>query len=268
MQPGPGWLCNRINSQGVIDPHVELLSYDFVLQDTHHDFGSSEPWAGQLGDFDCRLEKGRLQATPQQHYVDVEPAREDLEPYLHAWELDSELEHGLRFRFRFSSAKVVDRDPTPGSASVAAQGVATLTLVGGGKVQIGHSRYPAPPVQPVARSPLVDELMGWIWEMRTGHRLLVIAYLVLTRLEFEYGGRGEAASALNVTRSVLETLGRLGVKNDPTERRKVKGPISPLSPAEKEWIRAVLLRLVHQAAEVAAGAQPPAVTMADLPSLS
>jgi hypothetical protein len=53
--------------------------------------------------------------------------------------------------------------------------------------------------------------------------MLVIAYLILTRLEFKYGDRRSAASALNVEPLVLSTLGRLSVKNDPAERRKVKG---------------------------------------------
>lgn len=90
---------------------------------------------------------------------------------------------------------------------------------------------------------------------------------MLTRLEFEYGGREAAAAPLNVQPQILRTLGRLSVKNDPVERRKVEGAPVPLTESEKEWIRAVLPKLVIQAARADSGDQPSKLTMADLPSL-
>jgi hypothetical protein len=134
-------------------------------------------------------------------------------------------------------------------------------------VTVGHSTYPAPATRPLAVSSLVNELLGWIRDLRAGHRMLVIANLILTRLEFEYGDRRQAAAALDVEFAVLGTVGRLSAKNDPVERRKVEGAADPLTEAERQWIRAVLPKLVLQAATVEAGAQPPRLTMAGLPPL-
>jgi hypothetical protein len=251
----------------VNDPHVEVLNYEFISLNESHDFTAAEPWSGRLGDFDCRLETGHLEATPNKHFVSEAAARQELEPHLRAWELQAELQDDLRVCFRFSSARVVDRRLTAGSVTVAVATVEAAGAVEAARVTVGHSTYPAPAAGPLAASPLVNELLGWIRDLRAGHRMLVIAYLILTRLEFEYGGRRWAASALHVEPSVLSMLGRLSVKNDPVERRKVKGTADPLTETEKQWIRAVLPRLIFQAAAAAANAQPPRLTMTDLPAL-
>jgi hypothetical protein len=174
---------------------------------------------------------------------------------------------GLRIAFRFSGAKVVDRHLTPGSVCVAAQVAEAVGSVDSVTVRVGHSVYPAPPPRPLILSPLVQELRSLLQDLRAGHRLLVIANLILMGLEFEYGGKKKVESAINVSLHVLSTLGRLAARNDPAERRKVEGPIAPLTDAEKQWIKAVLPRLVLQAAGATAGALPSKLTMADLPPL-
>jgi hypothetical protein len=251
----------------VNDPHVDVLNYQFISIEENNDFTAATPWSGRLGDFECRLEAWSLEAIPNKHFASEASARQELEPHLRAWELWAELQDELRLSFRFSSARVVDRQPGAGSVTVAVAAAEAAGAVETATVIKGHSSYPAPSAGPLATSPLVSELLGWVRDLRAGHRMLVIAYLILTRLEFEYGDRRSAASALNVEPLVLSTLGRLSVKNDPAERRKVKGVANPLTEPEKQWIRAVLPRLALQAATAAAGAQPSRLTMADLPSL-
>lgn len=251
----------------VNDPHVEMLSYDFVSLDERNDFSAAVPWSGDLGYFDCRLEKGQFKAIPQRHYSDAASARQELEPHLRGWELVADIESGLRISFRFSGARIVDRQPVPGSVTVAAQAAEAVGSVESATIRVGHSAYPTPPPRPLALSPLVQELRGLLQDLRTGHRMLVIANLILSSVEFEYGGKKRAESAIAVSGPVLRTLGRLAARNDPAERRKVDGPIVPLTLAEKHWIEAVLPKLVLQVAEATAGSQPPMLTMADLPPL-
>lgn len=249
------------------DPRVEALNYQFISIEENNDFTAAMPWSGRLGDFECRLEAGFLEAVPSKHFASVASARLELEPHLRAWELWAELKDELRLSFQFSSARVVDRQPATGSVTVAVAAAEAAGAVETATVIKGYSAYPAPSARPLATSPLVNELLGWVRDLWAGHRMLVIAYLILTRLEFEYGDRRSAASALNVEPLVLSMLGRLSVKNDPTERRKVKGEADPLTEPEKQWIRAVLPRLALQAATAAADPQPSRLTMADLPSL-
>ena len=137
-------------------------------------------------------------------------------------------------------------------------------------VKMGHGEYPPPPSKDLATSPLVEELLGWVRDLREGRqRMLVLAYLLVTRLTYEYNGVVAAAAALKVSRQVLVTLRKLAAKNDPSERRKVVGPIQRLTDAERDWITAALPRVTRQVAEIEAGSSPPKLNMGppDLPQL-
>jgi hypothetical protein len=242
-------------------PRVNVLTYTFISLDDRNDFARAAAWDGDLGDFNCHLEGGMLEARPKGHYPDVESAREALEPHLRAWALRAELDDGIRIEFRFRSA----RGPS-------GQVVTLETAVGIADaldVTVGHGSYPPPSAKALAASPMVEELLVWVREVRKRRQpMLIPAYLFLTRLTFEYGGQRQAAAALNVTEQVLRKLGELSAKNDPTERRKVSRPINPLTERERQWLLAALPRLALQVAEIEAGSSTPArLTMGDLPSL-
>ena len=115
------WLVN--------DPHVEVLSYEFISLNKNHDFTAAKPWSGRLGNFECRLDAGRLQAVPTKHFASEAAARQELEPDLRAWEVRAELHDELRVYFRFSSARVVDRQPATGSVTVAVGAVEAAGVV-------------------------------------------------------------------------------------------------------------------------------------------
>jgi hypothetical protein len=128
-------------------------------------------------------------------------------------------------------------------------------------VKLGHSQYPPPPSKELATSPLVEELLGWVRDLRVGRqRMLVLAYLFVTRLTYEYNSEA-AAAALKVSRQVLVTLRKLAAKNDPSERRKVAGPIQRLTDAERDWITAALPRITRQVAEIEAASSPPKLNL-------
>lgn len=249
-------------------PHVEILIYAFESLADRHDFSRAAPWKGDLGDFECRLDGAQLEARPRNHYPSIEKAREALEPHLIAWELWSELKDGLRIRFKARSARLVDT--TSGAVAVEAETASGVVIASDATVRLGHGFYPPPSPKALATSPLVEELLEWVRELRERQqRLLAIAYLLLSRLEFEYlrypgrHKRDRVAGALNVGRPVLDRLGKLTEKSDPAERRKVKGPPDPLTEGERQWILTVLPKLVQQVAAVAAGSRPPQLTMAD-----
>lgn len=244
-------------------PSVDVLTYGFLSLDDRHDYAPAAAWDGDLGDFACHLEGGTLEARPKGHYPDVETARQALDPHLRAWALRAELEDGIRIEFSFRSARGASGQLVMLHGAVELEGALSMT--------VGHGSYPPPPSTALAASPLVEELLVWVRQLRERQQpMLVLAYLFLTRLEFDYNNRGEAAAALNVSQPVLNTLGRLSEKNDPDERRKVKRrqPVERLTEAERQWLLAALPRLTLHVAEVEAdGSTPPQFTMDDLPSL-
>jgi hypothetical protein len=254
------------------NPRVERLNYEFRSLEDRHDFSQAAAWEGDLEDFHCRLDQGILEVRPRTNYTTTDAARQALEPHLHAWELWAELTNMIRVEFRYKSAQVVDRQATPDSVSVAAYAelAEALGVANDVTVKIGHGEYPLPPSKDLATSPLVEELLGWVRDLREGRqRILVLAYLFFTRLRYEYNGEVAAAAALKVSRNVLGALRKLAAKNDPSERRKVDGPIQRLTDAERGWITAALPRLTQQVAEIEAGSSPPKLNMGppDLPPL-
>ena len=71
------------------------------------------------------------------------------------------------------------------------------------------------------------------------------AYACLTLVEGTLGGKPRAATALNVSMNVLETLGKLASrKGDARTARKLDQPLTPLTGAEEEWLKAVLRHLI------------------------
>jgi hypothetical protein len=247
----------------VSSQRVEILTYELVLFSDRHDFAQAAPWDGDVGGFNCHLEGGTLQARPKTDFADVEHAKEALESHLRAWALWAELEHGIRMEFRFRSAhgpygRQVMADPA--------------TAVGEAlDIREGHSSYPQPSPKALAATPLVEDLLGWVRQLRERRQpMLVLVYLFLTRLEFDYKDRGEAAAGLNVSKPILNTLGQLSEKNDPEERRKLKRrqPVERLTEAERQWLLAALPRLALHVAEVEAhGSSPAQLAMDDLPPL-
>lgn len=251
---------------------VERLSYEFRSLDERHDFSRAAAWEGDLGDFRCRLHQGTMEARPRAHYTSADAARQALQRHLRAWELWAELTNSIRVQFRYKSAQVVDRQSTPDSTSVAthAEAAEAVVVANDATVKLGHSQHPPPPSKELATSPLVEELLGWVRDLREGRqRMLVLAYLFVTRLTYEYNTEAAAAAALKVSRQVLVTLRKLAAKNDPSERRKVARPIQRLTDGERDWITSALPRVTRQVAEIEAGSSPPKLNMGppDLPRL-
>jgi hypothetical protein len=254
------------------NPRVESLLYRFLSLDDRRDFSQAGAWEGDVGGFDCRLDGGDLKACPQAHYPTSQSAREVLEPPLRAWELWAELENATRIQFKYAAALMVDA--ASGAAHVESvepmEPMAVSTTVSSGTVNMGGDSYPRPSPKALASSPLIEELLGWVRELREGRqRMLVLAYLFFTRLTYEYGNEVRAAAELNMSKEILITLRRLAAKNDPQHRRKVKGEVQPLTNAERFWITVALPRITQHVAEVAAGSNSPKLNMGppELPHL-
>lgn len=245
---------------------VDVLRYGFTAEEGE-DFSAAAPWEGQLGGFQCRLADEVLEARPQDTYPDVESATQVLERHLREWEVWSELQEQRRIRFRLSSVEVVD--PQAGSRDAAVMAEVAMAAVITGTATVRRVAYPAPPTVTLAVTPLIEELLRWVRDLRAGRqRMLVLAYLSYTHLVYEYGTERAAAKAINVSANVLETLSRLSHKNDPDERRKVAGrDPDPLAETERRWLLTAMPAIARQAALAGAGSSFARLTMADLPSL-
>lgn len=251
------------------DVHVESLSYRLSVLDERHDYSGASAWRGRLGDFEVHLEGATLIGTPKTHFSSAEGARAALEPILRSWELRADLEDSIPIRFSFETARVMDRQPNPGGTVVQINLASEVSLAGEVSLRVGHASFPPPARAPLAEDTLVKDHLTSIHDVRMRtQRLLVGAYLFLSRLEYEFGGsRQAAAKGAAVSERVLNKLGELSVVNDADERRKVQGPARPLMETERNWLDKALRRITLQVAQLAAAGTPPQLTMTDLPAL-
>jgi hypothetical protein len=231
---------------------------------------ASLPASFRAGDFEASLVDGDWVFTPRVDFYSEEFARVTLEPMLRDWETEWDLLHRLRFSLKFvdclweqperTESDVVEVSAKIGIREVSLNGSATWCL----------SNYPAAPSFSLRNTALAARLLARWHEIEDGRNtLLAGAYWFATTFESEFGGsRKAAAKNLCVDFPVLSTLGRLSTQNDPAESRKNKGPLIPLTEAEKTWLKQVIQKLMVRAVEV--GSYHPhstQITMNDLPRL-
>jgi hypothetical protein len=129
------------------DPHVESLTYRVVKPD-YVTYNNPPPVDGELPAFRYRLENGVLTAEMKDHHATVETARECVEEFLRAWELDAALSADKNeFSFAFQKLNVIDRNPSaPGATRGKSAAVMDLFLMAD-KVTVEKvkSAYPTPP---------------------------------------------------------------------------------------------------------------------------
>ena len=254
----------------VNDPHVETLTYEFRVVTGGHHFANANAWCGRLGDFDCVLENATLTARTTAHYATAAEARDALEPLLRGWEAQIELERAYQAEFNFASATVVDRNPPLGGQTRELQATVTGRATISADVSVEHDDYPSPPEDRLTESEILKELRERIRDFRTRReRVLVAAYWCLTRIERQYGSRQAAVRALNVSRNVLDEVGRIAAVNDPHEGRKFDGTVRQLTTEESNWIRNALVAVALRVGQVEAGQDPsglPVLTRAQIQS--
>jgi hypothetical protein len=258
------------------DPHVETLRYQLETS-PNFEFKNAPALEHETGSFKLRLDNGELIVRLTGHYAEEAGARLEVEPFLHAWELDYWLARGRREAwFEFIEATLVDRDPppppppgtprtlevavAPGKFSISA---ATATL------SVAASQYPHPPSMTITA-----DVMS-MWQRYEGYLagrepLPGMANFCLTLVERMAGNRTRAAARLGIAKIVLKELGRLvsDVGDHATGRKAIAHP-RPHTAAETNWMEHAVLALIRRVAESAAD---PTVarrqlSMTDLPLL-
>jgi hypothetical protein len=257
------------------DLHVARLRYRLV-PDEAISFDRPPPVERQTEAFHMRLADEVATFDMVEHHASEESARQSVEPFLRAWELDAALRSGRpEIGFVFQDSEIVDRDPPPpgtgqviyAKAAMAAAAALTATA------HVTRGRYPEPP-QAFIVSPDVETM----WHRYVGYlegreRLADMAYACLTVLEGSAGSRDKAAGTYRISNSVLGTLGRLTTEIGDGETARKFNRLKerrPHTAAERAWIEAAVKALIRRAGEWVASPEVsrPQLTMNDLPKLA
>ncbi len=222
------------------DPHVEELIYHIETGERLK-FQDPPPIEDETDAFRMTLEDGVVTFFMKEHYPTEKDARETVEGFLRAWELDVALQYdSSELHFVFDRPKIVDRDPPPppppGTPQTVELDALTMSVgIPSVNVVVHQRQYPRPP-----RGFVADTLSRTMWDQYERYkegrdRLLPMAFLCLTRLEYRARNhpagkqwRQKASSMYRVDRAVLDKLGELTTTlGDETEARKL-GPQSQL----------------------------------------
>jgi hypothetical protein len=260
------------------DPHVIALLYK-LKHSERIEFKNAAPLQIPTQAFDAVLAENRLRVTLHDHHSSRDAAREAIEPFLRAWELNQALNDGRKdMWFEFAEAEIIDRNPLKTGETSVAQ------LAGGSYLYFGHeakltlsrSFYPAPNFSFVA-SPVAMAMWNRYEQYLKGREPLPgMAYACLTLLEGTAAGSGGVRAAVcakyAIAQEARKTLGDLiSEKGDLAEGRKLGAGAShmPFTEKERSWIEGAVKRLIRRKGEYDAnptGTFAP-ITMADLPTL-
>ncbi len=193
------------------DPHVVSLRYRLETDKTVT-FEDPPSIERETNEFIAQLENSILKCQMKEHYPSVPAAREVVDKFVQAWELDIALRFGRgEMWFVYEDAHLIDRDPPPpGSPQVVCTSlICNAEFRTSGTLRTRLRSYPEPPEQ-FRISPDVETL----WHRYEGYLngdepLLSMAYFCLTLLEARAGSRGNAASKYAIEIDVLGKLGEL-----------------------------------------------------------
>lgn len=254
------------------DPHVQKLYYEVSSgEGISYKDPEEVAFSNQLGAFNIR--DGKLTVGPTEHFANEDEARQVIEPFLRAWEIETDLNSNVgMIRFKFDRAEVIDRDPPPPGTSQVIEAKAGEMIMLGESVSfhLTCSKYPQPPIAFRTTPEVEIGYRRWIAFRAGKEPLQSMAYFVLTLLESVAGGRQEAARIFYIDFPVLSTIGRLSsTKGDADTARKIPtgAVLQELSGSEKQWLEQAARRLIYRLGERASGVPLTRIRMSDLPTL-
>ena len=248
------------------DPHVVALLYR-----VHHhervDYSRAKALAHETPDFRVEVKDLKARFELKAHYATRDDARAVVEPFIQNWEFVSSLSRDPGcFHLEFEGAQIIDRRPTPGVVHGHAMPARFKFSVPPAMGKAYANAFPTPPsgVNSAHRDVLV--LFDRYERYKAGKDLLTsFAYYCCTEIEQSGGGRAGAAKRYNVSRKLLERMGRLSSTKGGAEARKAQGAGSPLTGDERRFLERAVVRLIRRVAEYhASPACLPAITVADI----
>jgi len=258
------------------DSYVERLYYQVIIPEDM-DYDKAQLLSGDTDDFKLKLSKDQLIVEMKTHCASEDGAREIVDDYLKGWEVTAGLLHGPgSLTFKFSNSIILDlttdnEDIRNAELNVSLSDV--IVLADEAEVRVSHDEFPAPP-QRFKLSPEVEMMYLRYKLYREGREtLLGLAYWCFIMLEYSAGGRSEAADQYVVDYRVLRKIAELCyTREDIRDAKRLKGNagITPLRTVEREWIRAVVKKLILRVGEYAYDpvAKLPLITMSDFPPIT
>ncbi|MYD62775.1 MAG: hypothetical protein F4W91_17185 [Gemmatimonadetes bacterium] len=268
------------------DPHVAALIYH-IEHDNSVNYEKTRSLVRDELEFQVKVEDKKVCFKLKEHYATESEARKSIDEYIRAWEFDAGLSHGPDyFKLKFDSAKIVDRNPTPGVINLR-ETITLGTLSSSGTLTIVPPEYPSPPSGLSIDADVQTMYDRYMNYRRKREPLPSMAYFCLTILEGtamaktkgkfkKHEKRQAAAEYYHIEEKVLKLVGKLSSeKGDPLEARKREGPDDDLEKKERRFkeqerrfLEQAIVKMIYRAAEKANDPTKnlSQITLSDLPT--
>jgi hypothetical protein len=254
------------------DPHVVSLRYR-LEPSKNVTFDNPQPVQSEPDECRLRLENGVLTLEMKEHFASADDAKEVVEEFLRAWEIDVALRFGSpEIHFIFEDAEVIDRDPPlPGSSkTLHASAISAAAVIGSLTVRVTRREYPEPPT--LFR---VSRDVETLWQRYQGYvdgrePLPSMAFFCLSVIEANARGRTQAARKYGIHEDILKRLGELtSARGDEKTARKFAGysTHSPLTQVEIAWVESAVKAIIRRLGEYSSTTSLPEIHMCNLPNL-
>ena len=267
--PVPNVVARQVN-----DPSVVALHYK-VEHASSIDYSRTEPLVVRDDAFDVRVEDRHVRFSMKDHFATERDARDTVDDYIRAWELDAALVMGpSAFTLRFDRSEIEDRNPTPGTICLQGRPLRATATLGKARVTVSPPAYPKPPSEGLKRSPDVESMFTRYLAYREGKEpLTTMAYFCLTVLEASTGRRrgrrAAAAKQYYISQPVLNHLGEFSSNRGGPGARKADSVHHDLTEQERQFLETAVKTIIRRAAQIAfdPDARLTQITRHDLPRI-
>ena len=234
------------------DPYILALNFK-IQHGESYDYSKAPPMVVSTPHFDISVEDENARFVFKTHYATERDARDAVENYIRAWELDIALHRGPdAFKLVFDRAELHDRNPTPGVIAVAAGPLRFTVSVSEPKVTVFLGSYPSPPTPGLKSSPDVESMFNrYIGYLEGSEPLASMAYFCLTVLLSSEGGDLSAtARRYSISSQLLKRIRVLASTKGGSAARKATGVATDLTTQETRFLEGAVKTIIRRAAEL------------------
>ena len=227
------------------------------------DYDNAPPVVEETEDFEIHIDKENIVFHMKRMFSNVVEARSLAEEYLKTWCVLIGIEnYPDELRFTFERADIQEGDIQLAQRTDAAYLLGNVSLR-----YPPRKKFPSRPTN-FRLSPDVETMYVRFKAYKQGREPLTgMAYMCLKVLEVSAGNRRKAAERYNISDNLLQKLGDLANKGNPSEVRKApdNGQYTPLKQTEKIWMEKVVKALIQRMGEwaYAPSSKLPKLTRAD-----
>jgi hypothetical protein len=254
------------------DPHVVSLKYTLLVPAglVYKDVPAMNVSHAQ---FRGELHEGYLNVKMDAHFPTITDARQAVETFLKAWEIDAHLK-GKKIKFSFEDSELIDRNPVQGGSVVLASATCVISssFTVSGTITVHPREYPPPPCWTTVSNLAQRMYDRFVAYQEKQESIFTSGYYCLTELQVAAGttvtrkARASAASRFKIDIEVLDTLGELTSERGGALFARKAGTPEPTS-NEAAWLSSAVPVIIGHIASVEADADVSVLTMADLPEL-